>query len=298
MIGYVYTKVWDELKKKPVRFWGVTLFFSLIGTLASLFCVLPIIHLPVAYVLEATLAMIFLTKYRTGEEPKCKDAFKHFNKDEFLHIAGGIAWKNLWVLIWALIPIVGPIFAIIRSYEYDFVPYILIDMPEIDATDARDKSKEMTNGYKGKIFLADLLLAAGYIAISLVFSLFMRIFRRVGAMIVLFGLIQAIVSILYGLIVPLAKGFIHAIFYEEVSTMTEEKYMQIIAKPVKAQPQPQPQQYQQYQPQQPQYQQYQPQQPQYQQPQQPQAPAVKICPNCGSTIDANAKFCPKCGTKC
>lgn len=291
MIGYVYTKVIDELKKKPVRFWGITLFFSFIGALASMLCVLPIIHLPVAYVLEATLAMVFLTKYRTGDEPRCKDAFKHFNKDEFLHIAGGVAWKNLWILIWALIPIVGPIFAIIRSYEYDFVPYILIDMPEVDATDAKDKSKEMTNGYKGKIFLADLILAAGIMAINIVFSLLIRIARRIRALMGLFTFLFIIANFLYILVLPLAKGFVHAIFYEEISTMTEEKYMAMTARPVK--PVKTPPQYQAYQPQQQPQQQY-----QAYQPQQQAAPAVKICANCGSTIDANAKFCPKCGTKC
>lgn len=297
MIGYVYTKVIDELKKKPVRFWGITLFFGLIGALASAFCVLPIIHLPVAYVFEATLAMVFLTKYRTGDEPRCKDAFKHFNKDEFLHIAGGVAWKNLWVLIWALIPIVGPIFAVIRSYEYDFVPYILIDMPEVDATDAKDKSREMTYGYKGKIFLADLLLVAGFMAINIVFSLLIRITIRIRALMGLITFLLFITNTLYMLVLPLAKGFVHAIFYEEVSTMTEEKYMAMTrpVRPVKTPPQ---QQYQAYQPQQPQQSQQPQQQFQAYQPQQQAAPAVKICANCGSTIDANAKFCPKCGTKC
>ena len=272
MVSYIYSRTLDTLKTNFWRIFGVSMFFAFVAGIATSIGVLPIITMPIAYVLDATLRGVMLRKYRTGEDPKCKDAFKYFGGGEkwqsFLHIAGGCGWKDLWILIWCLIPVVGPIFAIIRSYEYAFVPSILTDRPEVGAMEARDLSKQLTTGYKGKMFLCHLVyFGGGYLVLMLLMVLATRV--RFFAFIYLLFFMA---FLLFGIVL---MDMLNAVLYEEISTMTEEKYMSIVQKPVR-----------------PQYQQQPPQQ--YQQ--QPQA--TKICPNCGAAVDVNAQFCPNCGTKC
>lgn len=280
MISYIYSKVLSVLRNRPAKVWGVTLFYGLIASLASLLGVLPIITIPVAYVLSTTLSMALLEKYRNGTDPKCKDAFVNFTKERFLHIAGANAYAELWVFIWCLIPVIGPVFAIIRSYEYAFVPFLSVEEPDIRATEVKDRSAQMTNGYKGKMFLADLIVVGIFMVVSM---LLMFLASRVAGF---FAFLYLLWLLAFCLIGPLFMGMVHAAFYEEVSTMTEEKYMSFIQKPVRpSYPQQGGYQQQGYQ---------QPQQGMYQQPQ--QAP-VKVCPNCGTTVDAASQFCPKCGTR-
>lgn len=276
MISYIYSKVLSVLRDRPAKVWGVTLFYGLVSALAATLGVLPIITMPVAYVLGTTLSLTLLAKYRTGTDPKCKDAFRYFTKEHFLHIAGANAYAELWVLIWCLIPIVGPIFAVIRTYEYAFVPFLSVEEPDIKATEVKDRSSQMTNGYKGKMFLADLIVVGIFVVVSMLLTF---LGARVARFFIFLYLLWLVA---FCLLAPLFMGMVRAAFYEEVSTMTEEKYMSFIQKPAR-----------------PAY----PQQGGYQQPpqggyqQQPQQAPVKVCPNCGATVDAASQFCPKCGTR-
>ena len=81
---------------------------------------------------------------------------------QFFRILGGMAWMQLWIFLWSLIPIVGIVFGIIRMYEYRFVPYILMTRDDVKPADAIKISKQETMGYKGKMFGADILLGAVY----------------------------------------------------------------------------------------------------------------------------------------
>ena len=115
----------------------------------------------------------------------------------------GMGWQALWIFLWALIPIVGPIFAIIRSYEYRLTPYILVQEPDIAPTE----------GFKGSMFLADFLFAIAYSVVSLVLLLF-GLIPYIG---ILFGLVGFVVSIAYALLGPLFLGLVQAAYYEEIA---------------------------------------------------------------------------------
>lgn len=60
--------------------------------------------------------------------------------------------KSLYTFLWSLTIIGG----IIKYYSYMFIPYILAENPDIKSKDAFMLSKNMTNGYKWKMFLLDL----------------------------------------------------------------------------------------------------------------------------------------------
>lgn len=123
-----------------------------------------------------------------------------------------MAWMQLWIFLWSLIPIVGIVFGIIRMYEYRFVPYILMTRDDVKPTDAIKISKQETMGYKGKMFGADILLGAVYLGAFLVFALLGEI-PYLG---VLFRILWVLIAIAYGLLAPLFSGIMQAAFYVEI----------------------------------------------------------------------------------
>ena len=158
-----------------------------------------------------------------------------------------MAWATLWIIIWGLIPFAGIVFAVIKSYEYRFVPYILITRDDVSATQALRLSKELTNGKKGQMFLADLVLYASYFVLVFILGMLMVI-PFIGS---LFALIYFIVAIVFAAFAPIFVGLYSAAFYEMPKVV---KMVYTV---------PQQQQYQQ--PQQPQQPRVQPQQPQQEQ---------------------------------
>jgi hypothetical protein len=213
MVSSIYKKTFSVLMKRPFRLWGISLlaeflclvaYAGFIGVPAAAFCA--------ALLLSASMSMIFLNSYRTGLEPKTTYLFASFKKDRILRVLGGMAWMQLWIFLWSLIPIVGIVFGIIRMYEYRFVPYILMTRDDVKPTDAIKISKQETMGYKGKMFGADILLGAVYLGAFLVFTLLGKI-PYLG---VLFRILWVLIAIAYGLLAPLFSGIMQAAFYVEI----------------------------------------------------------------------------------
>lgn len=213
MVSSIYKKTFSVLMKRPFRLWGISLlaeflclvaYAGFIGVPAAAFCA--------ALLLSASMTMIFLNSYRTGLEPKTTYLFASFKKDRILRVLGGMAWMQLWIFLWSLIPIVGIVFGIIRMYEYRFVPYILMTRDDVKPTDAIKISKQETMGYKGKMFGADILLGAVYLGAFLVFTLLGKI-PYLG---VLFRILWVLIAIAYGLLAPLFSGIMQAAFYVEI----------------------------------------------------------------------------------
>ena len=213
MVSSIYKKTFSVLMKRPFRLWGISLlaeflclvaYAGFIGVPAAAFCA--------ALLLSASMSMIFLNSYRTGLEPKTTYLFASFKKDRILRVLGGMAWMQLWIFLWSLIPIVGIVFGIIRMYEYRFVPYILMTRDDVKPTDAIKISKQETTGYKGKMFGADILLGAVYLGAFLVFTLLGEI-PYLG---VLFRILWVLIAIAYGLLAPLFSGIMQAAFYVEI----------------------------------------------------------------------------------
>ena len=67
--------------------------------------------------------------------------------------------RNILRLLWYLTIIWGPV----KHYEYSMIPYILAENPEITPKECFKLSKEMTKGYKMKLFLTDLSLIGWYV---------------------------------------------------------------------------------------------------------------------------------------
>ncbi len=215
MVTSIYKKAFAVLKQKPVTLWGISLLCGLLELLAFIgFGAVPVGAFIVVWALEAGMAMIYLNSYRTGLKPKSTYLFAAFKKDRFWRVVGGLAWMELWIFLWALIPIVGIVFAVIRAYEYRFTPYILMTRDDVKATDAIKLSKQETMGYKGKMFWADMLIVLLYLAAALVL-LILSLIPFIG---VLFRVVNTLLSIAFSLFAPLFLGIVQAAFYVETKS--------------------------------------------------------------------------------
>ena len=107
---------------------------------------------------------------------------------------------------------------IIKYYSYSFVPYILLTDKEISPTEALRKSMRMTDGYKGKMFGADVLLIVGIWVVMLVLGLLVRI-PYVGW---IFGIAFFVVYLAICLFGTIFFGLVHTAIFEEIRAAHKE----------------------------------------------------------------------------
>lgn len=218
MIKIIYKRALDVLMKKPIKLWGISLLASVLSPVLTLLCGvgIPGLGLAVSLLLSTSMLMVYLHGYR-GEDVQVLQLFDCF-KDwaTIKRVVLGLAWMYLWIFLWALIPFAGPVFAIIRAYEYRLTPYILITEPEVSLTDAIKISKERTNGYKLKMWGAEILF---FVAIWVVFFI-LGLLSAIPVLGVLFGIITALGTIAVSALSPLFIGLVQAAFYEEISNPT------------------------------------------------------------------------------
>lgn len=219
MIGRAFKALTTSDKKLNFKVIGLTWLASLLVYLAAFLCgAVPLLALAITALFEVALSILLLRVIR-GEEVNSKQLFEGF-KDwpTIKRWLIGMGWRELWILVWSLIPFAGVVFAVIKGYEYRLVPYILVNNPDVSPTEALKLSSEKTKGYKGKMFLADLVIAAGYSVISLLNFI---------------PILGQLIMIVASVFLPVIEGLIAAAFYEEIENPTV---------PTRVQPgQPQPQ---------------------------------------------------------
>lgn len=217
MLKIIYTRALKVLMKKPLALWGISLLNVLLISLVSTLCgALPILAIAITLLLNTSMTMVYLHGYR-GDEVKAVQLFDSC-KDwaTVKRVLGGMGWMTLWIFLWGLIPVVGPVFAIIRTYEYRLVPYILVTEPDVAPTEAIKVSKERTNGYRAKMFWADILVSVAILVVCLVLGLLSSI-EYVGP---LFTFVLVVFAIAAGALSPLFLGLVQAAFYEEIQNPT------------------------------------------------------------------------------
>ena len=218
MLMKIYGRAFAVLMKKPLKLWGISLLsIVLTGVLTALCGVaIPGLGLAVSLLMSVSMTMIYLAGYR-GMDVKVVDMFSCFkNWQTIKRVVLGMAWMALWIFLWGLIPIVGPIFAIIRTYQYRLTPYILVTEPEVSVTDAIKVSKERTHGYKLQMWLADFVCVLLFFAAMLVLGLL----SAIPVLGLLFALALVVLYLAFIALAPLFGGLVKAAFYEEITTNT------------------------------------------------------------------------------
>ncbi|MBQ7624026.1 MAG: hypothetical protein IJS65_01965 [Clostridia bacterium] len=216
MIFNIYGKALAVLAKKPFRLWGISLLVNFVFIPLSYLLGGPVLLIGViaAYLLIAAMANIFLKGYRGEEDLHVVDAFGTFKDFKTgKRVVCSLAWADLWAFLWGLIPFAGIVFAVIKHYEYAFAPYIVMEEKDLAPTKVKERSSELTKGYKSKMFWADVLfwVLAGVIAIIL------GLFARIPYIGVLFGIILFVFEICVVAFGGLFLGLVRAAFYDEIT---------------------------------------------------------------------------------
>ena len=213
MILSIYKKALLKLKEKPFKLWGISLLAILLSTIVYAMCgPVVLIGLVISVLINTAMIIIFLKGYM-GEEFSIDDLFLCFKDGNTAkRVLGGMGWMYLWIFIWGLIPVAGIVFAAIRTYEYRLTPYILINEPEISIKDAIKVSKERTNGYKGKMFGADILWIVAIILVIIILACLSAI-RFIGWIFLLVNLVLIIFTCLFA---SLYAGIVQSAFYVEI----------------------------------------------------------------------------------
>jgi uncharacterized membrane protein len=141
--------------------WGVAIVVFLVyGLITSALSATGIGALATG-LLTVGISAFFLTVIRNG-----KAEFESF----FNGLTDNIGTKfismllvQIYIMLWTLLFYIP---GIVKSYSYAMTPYILLDKPELSATDAITESRNMMNGHKMELFLLDLSFI-GWILLSL-----------------------------------------------------------------------------------------------------------------------------------
>lgn len=156
MISAVFGRAFKALFRQPGMLWGLSVLSVIITLIATAaFAVVPVVGVAIAYVLTCGMAKVYVDGIN-GKTVNSDQMFEGFDST-FLRKAGGMAWRDLWLVIWLMVPVAGPIIYLVKSYSYAFVPYILMTKPEVKATQALRMSMELTDGKKFRMFLADII---------------------------------------------------------------------------------------------------------------------------------------------
>ena len=107
-----------------------------------------------AFILGGTLQLgyaQFLLKQHDGKKTEFKDLFSQFDRFG----TGFAQWflRSLYVALWSLLLIIP---GMVKSLSYAMTPFILADHPELTASQAIDRSKELMDGHKMDLFILDL----------------------------------------------------------------------------------------------------------------------------------------------
>lgn len=270
MVSWICRNVRSVLQTKPWRLWGVSLLAGLLTWLGGIgFVGVPAVAFCLDLALTGSLALLFLEAYR-GNAVESRDLFTPFRREQLPHLVGGMAWMSLWVFLWFLIPVAGLVLGPMKLYTYRFTPYILLTRPDVKATEAIQVSARETQGYRGKMFLVDLLIYGALILAALLLTGLAQI-PWMGP---LFYTLLVVVVLLAVFLIPLFTGLIRAGFYDEVQHCLEDpSYSARFAPPTP---------------------------PAYTPPaagQQPPQPGTQYCPICGQPAPKAARFCNNCGIK-
>lgn len=117
---------------------------------ASVGSVLSLVHLIIGGVVRQGYCQYLLKQY-DGQPGEVNDLFSQFHRfgDGFcLNLLQG-----LYIFLWTLLFIIP---GIIAGYRYAMAPFIMVENPDMTASEAIEASKQMMDGHKLDLFCLDL----------------------------------------------------------------------------------------------------------------------------------------------
>lgn len=138
------TEAKSKIKGNVAVFFGLSIIMGIILSISGITVVGPLILMGP---LSLGLSIFMLEVVRTGKST-LESGFKGFK--QFGTSFGAGLLMIICTCLWSLLFYIPGIIAAIR---YSMTFYIIADNPELSATEAIDKSKEMMKGHKGEFFV-------------------------------------------------------------------------------------------------------------------------------------------------
>ena len=144
-------KIKTRAKEAMTNNWGTAILVFIVYSLINSALSATGIGALATGLLAVGLSAFFVSVIRTG-----KAEFESF----FSGITENIGTKfvsmllvQIYTVLWTLLFCIP---GIVKSYSYAMTPYLLLDKPELSATEAITESRNMMNGHKMDLFLLDL----------------------------------------------------------------------------------------------------------------------------------------------
>lgn len=148
----IANQIIDYLKAHPIIIAGIV-GGSVVGFIISL-----LIKLFIAYQIEVGVKGFF--SKNTYSQPTVGDIFETYRNGSLGNVAKTIFCRDIFITLWFCLLIIP---GIIKSYEYEMIPYLLADNPDMSRKEAFARSKQMTNGHKMALFVMDLSFIGWYL---------------------------------------------------------------------------------------------------------------------------------------
>lgn len=108
----------------------------------------------------------FHTRLNLGQRPSFSNLFERF--DIFLKALGLRLFMSLFIFLWSLLLVVP---GIIAAYRYSMAPYLMAEYPDMGIREAVNRSKELMDGNKGRLFCLDLSFIGWWLLSALTFGI-------------------------------------------------------------------------------------------------------------------------------
>lgn len=142
---------------------------TVVGILASIVAIGAILgffyRVFVANVIEVGKSRYFLNN--TKEKAEFFTLFSGFGSN-YLNVVKVMLIRDFKLVLWTLLLIVP---GVIKSYEYQVIPYLLAEDSSMSSSEAFYNSKQMTQGHKFSMFVLDLSFVGWYILGILLFGI-------------------------------------------------------------------------------------------------------------------------------
>lgn len=118
---------------------------------SAIYITLAVIALAIVYFVLGSIIKVGYARFNLelvdGNEPKLESLFQYFRN--WKTTAAAELLKSIYVFLWSLLFLIP---GIIAAYSYAMTSYILADHPEMTASEAIAKSKEMMFGNRFRLF--------------------------------------------------------------------------------------------------------------------------------------------------
>ena len=147
----------------------VLLYFIISMICGVIYCIAPsvVADIFILYPCGYVFVMQLMSFMRDGKQNLVSDYFKLF-KDKYIIALPVVALTYLYTFLWALLFIIP---GIIKGYSYALASYISIEDNNIPAEECINKSMQMMEGHKIRLFLLDLSFIGWYFVAFLTFGI-------------------------------------------------------------------------------------------------------------------------------